>query len=313
MNTDSQFRYQPSPHVPFRDVEALEHCRRIRREDMERHANPDYRIRVVKDVDLEFIWVTDMFHRIVAARDAGEKLVLILPNPCPVYRHVARLINRFGVDCRHVHVFAMDEYANEDGEVAPETWPLGFVHALKTYFYSEIAPELRMPESQIVGPTTANTTAYTRMIEDAGGADQVYTGPGWTGHIAFVEPDAPEFDLPLDAWMRKGAGIVTLSPFTLAQNSLHGSFGLSGDIAAVPPKAFTIGPADVVAAKNRMDVHGITVHGTLTSWQRLITRLCLHGPVTPRLPTSLHQLLRTDVYVTETAARNIEIDWDKGY
>jgi 6-phosphogluconolactonase/glucosamine-6-phosphate isomerase/deaminase len=313
MNTDPQFRYQPSPYVPFRDVQALERCRRIRREDMERHSNPDYRIRVVKDADLEFIWVTDMFHRIVAARDAGKELVLILPNPCPVYRHVARLINRFEVDCRHVRIFAMDEYANEAGEVAPETWPQGFVHALKRYFFGEIEPRLRMPETQIVGPTTANATAYSRMIEDAGGADQVYTGPGWTGHIAFVEPDAPEFDLPLDAWMRKGAGIVTLSPFTLAQNSLHGSFGMSGDIAAVPPKAFTIGPADVVAAKNRMDVHGITVHGTLTSWQRLITRLCLHGPVTPRLPTSLHQLLRTDVYVTETAAHNIEIDWDKGY
>jgi len=35
--------------------------------------------------------------------------------------------------------------------------------------------------------------------------------------------------------------------------------------------------------------------------------------VTPLLPTSLHQLLRTDVYVTETAARDIAADWDKGY
>ena len=313
MNTDACFRYQPSPYVPFRDVEALERCRRIPREAMEQHPNPDYHIKVVKDVDLDFIWITDMFHRIVDAREAGRKLVLIMPNPCPVYRHVARLVNRFRVPMDHVYLFAMDEYANEDGHIAPEEWPQGFVHALKTYLYREIEPDLRMPEAQIIGPTDANVDAYSRMIEDAGGADQVYTGPGWTGHIAFVEPDAPEFDLPLDEWMKKGAGIVTLSPFTLAQNSLHGSFGLSGDIAAVPPKAFTIGPADVVRAKNRMDVHGITVHGTLTSWQRLITRLCLHGPVTPRLPTSLHQLLRSDVYVTETAARNIEVDWDKEY
>lgn len=309
----SEFHYQPSPYVPFRDMAALERCRKIRREEMEQHPNPDYRIRVVKDDDLDFIWITDLFHRIVEARDAGRRLVLILPNPCPVYRHVARLINRFKVPCDHVHVFAMDEYANEDGHIAPETWPQGFMHALKKYLYAPIEPGLRMPEAQIIGPTDANVGVYSRMIADAGGADQVYTGPGWTGHIAFVEPDAPEFDLPLDEWMQRGAGIVTLSPFTLAQNSLHGSFGLSGDIAAVPPKAFTIGPADVVRAKNRMDVHGITVHGTLTSWQRLITRLCLHGPVTPRLPTSLHQLLRTDVYVTETAARNIEPDWDKGY
>lgn len=313
MNTDACFPYEPSPYVPFRDVAALERCRRIPREAMEQHPNPEYHIKVVKDGDLDLIWITDMFHRIFEAREAGRKLVMIMPNPCPVYRHVALLVNRFRIPMDHVTFFAMDEYADQNGHVAPEEWPQGFVHALKTYFYGEIDPELRMPEAQVIGPTDANVSVYSQMIEDAGGADAVYTGPGWTGHIAFVEPDAPEFDLPLDEWMKKGAGIVTLSPYTLAQNSLHGSFGLSGDIAAVPPKAFTIGPLDVVRAKYRMDVHGITVHGSLTSWQRLMTRLCLHGPVTPRLPTSLHQLLRTDVYVTETAARNIEVDWDKEY
>ena len=110
-----------------------------------------------------------------------------------------------------------------------------------------------------------------------------------------------------------GARIVTLSPFTLAQNSLHGSFGMSGDIAAVPPKAATIGPAEVVASKNRMDMNGLTIHGTAATWQRMITRLVAHGPVTPLLPTSIHQTLRTDFYITETIARNIEPDWDKGY
>jgi glucosamine-6-phosphate deaminase len=45
----------------------------------------------------------------------------------------------------------------------------------------------------------------------------------------------------------------------------------------------------------------------------LITRLCLHGPVTPRLPTSIHQLLKTDWIVSETAAADIEDDFEKGY
>lgn len=110
-----------------------------------------------------------------------------------------------------------------------------------------------------------------------------------------------------------GPRIVTLSPFTIAQNSLHGFFGASGDLAAVPPKAATIGPAEVIAAKYRMDVHSLTTAGTRVSWQRLVTRLCLHGPVTPKVPTSLHQLLRTDVYVSETAAQDIECDWEHEY
>ncbi|MBC8452256.1 MAG: hypothetical protein H8D65_00200, partial [Spirochaetes bacterium] len=129
----------------------------------------------------------------------------------------------------------------------------------------------------------------------------------------FIEPDAPEFEGTLEEWKKMGPRIVTLSPFTLAQNSLHGSFGMSGDIARVPPKAATIGPAEVIAAKYRMDMNSLGVHGTLTSWQRLMTRLVAHGPVTPKLPTSIHQLLKTDFYISEDSARNIEDDWDKGY
>ena len=107
--------------------------------------------------------------------------------------------------------------------------------------------------------------------------------------------------------------LCRLSPFTLAQNSLHGSFGSSGNLCAVPPMAATIGPADVVAAKNRIDMHGLTVHGSFASWQRLTMRLCLHGPVTPQVPTSIHQLLRTDVWVSETLAADIKPYWEREY
>ena len=309
----SEFRYRPSKWVPFRDTEALERCRRIRRQDIDKHPNPDFRIRVVKDADIEFIWVTDMFHRIRTAADEGRTMTMILPNPCPTYRHVARLINTFGVDCRHLRLFAMDEYADEDGRVAPVTWRLGFGYAMLHNFVYEIDESLRPPADQVVMFTTDNVNDYSKMIEDAGGADICYSGPGWTGHLAFIEPDAPEFDAPLEQWKQMGSRICTLSPFTLAQNSLHGSFGYSGDIAAVPPKAATIGPADVIAARHRLDFNAITVHGTTTSWQRLMTRLVAHGPVTPKLPTSIHQLLRTDFYISETAAMDIEPDFDKGY
>ena len=307
------FRYSPSEWVPFRDVEALERCRKIKREDIEKHPNPDFKIKVVPDADVAYIFVTDMFYRIKSAADAGEKVVLILPNPVPLYRQVARLINRFRVNCRHVHAFAMDEYANEDGVIAPADWPLGFMHALLKYFYAEIDEDLRPPREQITGPTNKNIDDYGKMIADLGGADMCYSGPGWTGHLAFIEPDAPEFDAPLEEWKQMGTRVCTLSPFTLAQNSLHGSFGMSGDIAAVPPKAATIGPAEVIASKSRIDMCALTIHGTATTWQRLMARLVTHGPVTPELPTSIHQILRTDCYVSESIAANIEPDWEKGY
>ena len=141
-----------------------------------------------------------------------------------------------------------------------------------------------------------------------------YSGPGWTGHLAFIEPTAPEFAAgSLEEWKQMSARVCTLHPLTIAQNSLHGSFGSSGDLCAVPPKAATIGPAEVIGAKHRIQSHSISVGGTFSSWQRLVSRLVMHGPVTPLVPESLLQTLRTDVWVSETAAANIEPRWDRGY
>jgi glucosamine-6-phosphate deaminase len=180
-------------------------------------------------------------------------------------------------------------------------------------FYAKVDEDLRPPRDQIQGLSNENIDHYGQMLEDLGGADCCYSGPGWTGHLAFIEPDAPEFDADFDTWKTMGPRVVTLSPFTIAQNSLHGSFGMSGDLWAVPPKAATIGPAQVVAAKNRIDQHGITVGGSCVSWQRLITRLCIHGPVTPRMPQSILQTLRTDCWISESSAQNIEPAWNVGY
>ena len=45
------FSFTPSHCVPFRDMEAIERCRNIKREDIEKHSNPKLKIRVVPDGD----------------------------------------------------------------------------------------------------------------------------------------------------------------------------------------------------------------------------------------------------------------------
>ncbi len=310
----ANWNFTPASFIPFRDTAAIERVIAIKKEDIAKHPNPDFRISVLPDAEIGFRWIADMFYRIKSAADAGRPCVLITPNPARSYIQVAYLINLFQVDCKHLYTFNMDEYANEDGQTAPESWSFGFMHAFKDYFYGKIEPHLRPLESQMLGPTTENIQDYGKMIADLGGADMCYSGPGWTGHLAFIEPDAPEFDTDdVDEFLQMGPRICRLSPFTLAQNSLHGSFGSSGNLCAVPPMAATIGPAEVVGSKNRLDFHSLSVHGSFASWQRLTTRLCLHGPVTPRVPTSIHQLLRTDVWVSETAAADIKPYWEQEY
>jgi hypothetical protein len=132
--------------------------------------------------------------------------------------------------------------------------------------------------------------------------------------MAFIDP-VDDFTKVnnMDEYFEQHSRIVTLHPLTIMQNSLHGVFGQSGYIQAVPPKAATIGPIDVKNARERIEVHALLTNGTFSSWQRMTSRLVLHGPVTPLVPSSMLQLLKTQVYVSDELAAPFEC-WEKvGY
>jgi glucosamine-6-phosphate deaminase len=315
MDKNNAFTFEPAPWIPFRDKEVLERVRHIKREDMEKHPNPDFVIRVVPDVGS--LWVADMALRIRESDEQNKKVVMIVGNPCPViYETVANIINLHRIDCRNVYTFNMDEWADQDGNIAPESYPAGFNHSFLKYFYGKIDPALRMKRENCCSPTTENIGHYSELITECGegGADVCYSGPGWAGHIAFIDPNTPEFACgSMEEYLKMDARVVTLHPLTIAQNSLHGVFGCSGDIANVPPKAATIGPADVVRSRFRMEMHDLTTMGTFSSWQRMTSRLTLYGPPTPQVPSSILQLMPTTVYVSEAIAKDFECWETVGY
>ena len=309
------FDFEPASWIPYRDKEVLARVRAMKRDELEKHPNPDFKIKIVPDPGA--IWIGDMLMRIRKSDEENKKLVMVMPNPCPtVYETLAELINRFDINCRNVYTFGLDEWADQDGNVAPESYPASFNRSFIGSFYGNIDPALRMPRENCVGPTTENIDHYSKLITECGegGADITYTGPGWAGHVAFIDPDTPEFACgSLEEFMKMDARIVTLHPLTIAQNSMHGVFGCSGDIANVPPRAATIGPADMVRARERFEIHSITTMGSISAWQRMISRLCLHAPPTPQLPTSFLQLLPTTVYIGELTAADIEFMERVGY
>ena len=103
-----------------------------------------------------------------------------------------------------------------------------------------------------------------------------------------------------------GPRIVTLSPFTIAQSCLDPDFGMSGDWSWIPPKAATIGPAQIIGAKRRSSWNSFALGNTNISWQRFTVRLAIHGPITPSVPSSILQLGKTNLYISETVAQDIE-------
>jgi 6-phosphogluconolactonase/glucosamine-6-phosphate isomerase/deaminase len=302
----TSFPYSPSAFVPFNDRAVCNRIRTIPRDRIADHSNPDFQIRVVRDEDIAFLRIHDLFSRIKESDEKDKRLVLILPQPHPQYAKVAYLINKYRVSCRNLYTFNMDEWADEDGNTAPETYANGFMYAMLENFYGKIAEELRPPRDHIHGITTRNISSYAGMMEDVGGVDLCDGGIGWSGHVAFVEPNAPEFAAEtVEEWASLGPRLVTLTPFTLAQTALDPDFGMSGDWSWVPPKAATIGPAQILGARLRNSWNHFTIAGTNVSWQRFSVRLACHGPVTPAVPASMLQTARTNMYISESIAEDI--------
>ena len=91
----SDFKFQPSKFVPyFDDQEACEKVRNIKREDIGKTSNPDLKVTVVKDDDMAFMRIWDIFSRIKEASEKADTLVLILPQPHHQYRKGTYLINK---------------------------------------------------------------------------------------------------------------------------------------------------------------------------------------------------------------------------
>ena len=305
----SDFKYGISQYVPYTDKRVCEKVRSIKREDICKHPNPDFHIRVVKDDEIAAMRIQDIFNRIKASDDENKRLVMILPQPHPQYIKVAELINKHRVNCRNLYTFNMDEWADEDGNVAPETYPNGFMFAMLNNFYNRLDKDLKPPRKQINGINNKNLKDYSKMMADLGGVDVCDGGIGWSGHVAFIEPNAPEFTSKnLDEWKSLGPRIVTLTPFTIAQSCLDPDFGMSGDWANIPPKAATIGPADILGARLRNSWNHFTIGSTNVSWQRLSLRLAVHGPVSMQCPASILQIGPTNLYISEKIAANIEPD-----
>lgn len=299
------FNYELARFLPFRDQEACARVRAIKREDLCKHSNPDFQIRIMED-PAQFYneFALDIVQRIQAAADEGRPFVGIFPvGPMPQYALAAATINRLRISMKHVHTFNMDEYADQDGNTAPADWPGSFQRAMMEQFFLKIDPDLRPPMEQIHFPTKDALKDYGKRLADLGGADVCYGGIGWSGHIAFWEPQLGDEFGSMEEFVQAGPRLVELNPMTIVQNALH-SFG--GDWSWVPPKANTIGPAQVLGARHR----SFWLDGDLgggVSWQRFIARLVAHGPVNRWVPGSILQTARTDYTILGNVADNVEI------
>ena len=311
---DDTFTFKPAAFYPFHDQAEIDRVRAITREDIlalngKHPTNHNIRVDVLRNDEFEMVMLTDMVRRIIDSDRYDKKVVMIMPNPSPTYRKVAYMLRELGVNCRNVKFYMMDEWADEDGNVAPLSYKAGFGNAFYRFMVSGIL-DLGFKEENFIYHSNETTPKYSRMLEDDGEADIVYSGPGWPGHLAFIDPVEDWFKPTMEEYCAQGAKVASLHPLTIAQNSLHGAFGCSGDISRVPPKGAMMGPRDALKAKAVLDMHGITTAGSEVSWQRLTSRLCIFGKPAQEVPASVLQLRDkpTHIIMSESAAATIKTD-----
>ena len=134
------FEYSLAKFIPFRDEAACARVRAITRADLCKHSNPDFKIAIVDDpVQFYSRFALDIVTRISDAAKAGRKCVLILPvGPVPQFAIAAEIINRLGIDCKHLITYNMDEYADDAGKTAPADWEGSFATAMRKAFFLQI-------------------------------------------------------------------------------------------------------------------------------------------------------------------------------
>jgi len=298
-----EFKFKPADWLPSRDVEMLEMVRNIKREDMEYTNENGYSVRVVMDPTL--LMVIDVFKRIYDSDINDTPLTMIFPNQWPTaYISIAEMLNKHNVNCRNVHAFAMDEWADEDGNVAPLTFGAGLGYSFINHFYMKIREDLRPDISHWHTFNNDNIFDYSKIIEEtgSGGADVVYTATGWPGHTAFIDPMVPEFQAgSMEEFLKLGSRLTSQHPLTVCENSLFGPLGASGDVWAVPSMSATIGPRDIANARYRFEMHSFVYQGG-ASWQRMISRIELYGPISMECPASIMRLFPGTCYVSEAIA-----------
>jgi glucosamine-6-phosphate deaminase len=255
---------------------------------------PNLVFRTVKsEWDVYFDMALAMLGEIRRNNALGKKTVMIVPvGPSEHYPILARLVNELSVSLKNTLFFNMDEYLSDPGHAIGHDHPMSFYGRMQRDFYSQVMPELIMPESQRHFPQPGRESEYDRMLSDLGNADLCVGGLGINGHIAFNE--AAENGDPITAEQFGELGTRVL-PITRETRTINAYGYQRGDLRGMPEWCITVGMKQILNARS--------VYIALNrEWQHGIARRALFDTVQAQIPATL---LRTHPDVRFCATESI--------
>lgn len=223
-------------------------------------------------------------------KNNGDQTVIILPvGPIGQYKHLAREINERRLSLKNCYFINMDEYLDENDHPIAKNDPLSFHGIMERVLYSQIDPELIMPENQRLFPEPGHENEIDSLIDSFGKVDCCLTGVGINGHIAFNEPALPEEDITDEKFGNIGTRCLDISRETIVNN---GANKLRGALDIFPRRCITLGMRQLMKAET------FKVY-LYCPWQWGIMRKCLLTEPTRFAPvTYLQRHGNAEVVVT---------------
>jgi glucosamine-6-phosphate deaminase len=242
-----------------------------------------------------------------AGRDS-RSIILILPvGPMGMYRWTVYFLREWGIDCRHVHGFNMDEWSDAQGNTLAPDNPGAFQFAMEAAFYNPLGAKT-VPSKQRHFAVKSELPTYAAQIGDLktqGGKLVTVFGIGRVCHIAFWEPHFAADFAGVEEWKRQTHRLgARLHPLTIEQNALT---SFRSRTTLVPAYANTIGPALFLAA-DRIIGGADGAFNRAMQWQGLSLRMTLHHEPTPWIPSSFMPTLPGRLFYLQELAGPLEAE-----
>ncbi|HZS90788.1 MAG TPA: glucosamine-6-phosphate deaminase [Chloroflexota bacterium] len=216
---------------------------------------------------------------LIASKPDAAVILATGETPMGMYRELAAIRQRSGLDTSRLRVFQLDAYLG----LGPDD-PRSLYGWMKRSFLDP----MQIPDTNVVRlpgdapDPRAVCAAYEQAVEAAGGIDLSVLGLGPNGHLGFNEPPAEP---------RSPSRVIDLTEESIESNARYW-----GGRDRVPRQALTAGMSVLLASRHVLLV---------ASGERKagILQRALQGPVTPQVPASyLQQAPRLTVIADQDAA-----------
>jgi len=234
--------------------------------------------------------------------ETGAPFVLLFSMPLrpnPGLEHAQRELLKGKIDLRNFYPSPVDEFADARGNPVPESFAGSMVGALKRLFIDPLVKKGLLPRDNVLSPLPSKRSKLERMLDITGGAQCLFGGLGWGGHVAMIEGDLAETTPDETEWRKLSFHHRSIAPVSVMQLALP----VGGDWSYFPSHAHTIGPKEYIGARLR-SMWWDGMQGSF-SYQQFAARLALRGPVTPAVPASYVQRLPSEVHILEAVAEDL--------